>query len=365
MEKQTKFVGIGLTAIGIWLIVTGCRPQVWQSKATWEEMTPPSDYVWAISPNLRWIVYDRIQDVGRSDNEVLIRLLLGEIEREGVKEVATLAEFLSPGLVRYQSGEFSPDSQKLVVVRETLGDSGLDEVWVMDVPDTRRKRVVYTGQFVEEVVWAPNGKRIAVEDTHTVYIINLQGNRVEGRLDYFWGKFPPAFSWSPDGEQIVVCEWDKENSVWVYNLSTGESREIVRYPESEISLCYPFWSPKGDYILVTGSKFERDQAQGEVRLIDPSGREIFAYRLENDTREPMVKYSGMEALWSPDGKKIVFPLQELPARGIIAMVTVPEGKWTFFSADWEHSLLPIRWAPDGKRLLVSRDGKWEWLVVER
>jgi WD40 repeat protein len=104
------------------------------------------------------------------------------------------------------SASWSPDGTRIAFV------SGLQELWMVDVPNGRLTRVRTDGP-VDAVLWSPKGDEIAIamrDATQTfasqVWIIHSDGTGAR-RLTDGTGYWIPA-AWSPDGSQLLLGRLD-------------------------------------------------------------------------------------------------------------------------------------------------------------
>jgi len=97
-------------------------------------------------------------------------------------------------------------------------------------------------------------------------------------------------SWSPDGKRMVFRFWgEPEYGLRIINLDDGSSTKLTTGLDN-----FPGWSPKGDLIVFT--RFSEDDY--DIYTIRPDGT-----RLKRLTITPG---NDAHAVWSPDGKHILF-----------------------------------------------------------
>jgi len=97
-------------------------------------------------------------------------------------------------------------------------------------------------------------------------------------------------SWSPDGKRIVYRFWgEKEYGLQIINLEDGSTTQLTSGFDN-----FPAWSPKGDLIVFT--RFSEDDY------------DIYTIRLDGTYLKRLTATPGNDAhaVWSPDGKHILF-----------------------------------------------------------
>jgi Tol biopolymer transport system component len=97
-------------------------------------------------------------------------------------------------------------------------------------------------------------------------------------------------SWSPDGKRMVFRFWGEgEYGLRVINLDDGSSTKLTTGFDN-----FPAWSPKGDLIAFT--RFSEDDY--DIYTIRPDGTGL--------RRLTTARGNDAHAVWSPDGKHILF-----------------------------------------------------------
>ena len=97
-------------------------------------------------------------------------------------------------------------------------------------------------------------------------------------------------SWSPDGKRIVFRFWGgSEYGLRIINLDDGSVTELTTGFDN-----FPAWSPKGDLIAFT--RLSEDDY--DIYTIRPDGTDL--------NRLTTTPGNDAHAMWSPDGKHILF-----------------------------------------------------------
>jgi len=187
-----------------------------------------------------------------------------------------------------------------------------------------------TSEVTVRKIWGARGTRQELQDENiALYWLT-------------WGAGKP----SPDGRYIAYTNWGPP-SISVYDLSTGESRDITdegtwdEPPTGDEYGVYPIWSPDGRYVAyawwIDGTEAENLKDHGELRIVGLDGAEPRRVLYRTDSDEEWIKPYD----WSPDGKSIL---------AIIDHAKEEEGNWGVISS--RHIVL-ISVEDGSKRILKS------------
>ena len=219
--------------------------------------------------------------------------VLGVYSLEG-KSWKTYGEFCRDGI---GSKVFSPDGTKVAFASKagpSLGESRcFDNPMVLQILD------IATGRFTP----VPNSGKVSEN----------------ARLD-----------WSPDGKYLVeeVCCSSSSSQINVIDLASGNGRVIAEGTD-------PSWSPQGDWIAYQDEKKQR------CVLIHPDGTGV---RIIRDLRKSSrfghwMFFKG--ALWSPDGRTLLFDEQKVDSGGRVTKFDLPSGEVTELS---KNGPIVLGWA---------------------
>ena len=98
-------------------------------------------------------------------------------------------------------------------------------------------------------VWSPDGKQLAfLSEMHgeynvfALYVMDADGGKVRQVSE---PKFTESavLSWSPDGKQIVIGDIFNGRVLIIYNVASGQSRELLPVEEGE-TIMEPAWQPQ-------------------------------------------------------------------------------------------------------------------------
>lgn len=193
---------------------------------------------------------------------------------------------------------------------------------------------------VGSMVFSPDGTRVAfasqsIDSAGDGYCFN--NPIVLQILDIATGKLTPIsypgrlnenarLSWSPDGKYLAgqfCCSTSSASQVVVIELASGNGKVLAEGKN-------PSWSPKGDWIAY------EDQKEQKCILIHPDGT---GARVVQQLSGYWKFLKG--AIWSPDGKKLLFNEEEADSGGNVTMLDLQIGKTTKLS---KNILFVLGWA---------------------
>ncbi|MEO5859951.1 MAG: protein kinase [Pyrinomonadaceae bacterium] len=237
---------------------------------------------------------------------VLVALLIGVYYFATWDGPSTIINWASANNINItdQSGiEFfpslSPDGRHIVYAAQ---ENGQFDIFYQEVGSRERLNLTLgSPENDTQPAFSPNGEFVAFRSERPsqrgVYVVPASGG--EPRLVSDNGFHP---SWSPDGSEIVVSSFGRDqptvrsttsrNALTIINVSTGLRRELANLEAS-----FPAWSPNGHriaYWFYTGTFGRRD-----IATIPATGGEPV----------PVAKdfaVSNWNPVWSPDGKYLYF-----------------------------------------------------------
>ena len=199
----------------------------------------------------------------------------------------------------------SPDGRTLVVSERTpSGDRMALVMW--DVDGTNPRRVYQDDVTVMGLEWSREGRWLTFgaggfflnrsSEPAEIMVMKADGSEVRAvTLGPGNAGFP---SWSPDGTEIVYRYWtenERGEGLRIVDVATGRSRVLTTQYDT-----LPFWSPQGDVIMFTryapDDRFPYDEF------------DIYTIRADGTDLQRLTDAEGNDAhsLWSPDGDSILF-----------------------------------------------------------
>lgn len=197
--------------------------------------------------------------------------------------------------------EWSPGSDRIVVVRHAVGDQSVASV--VDV-ESGASTQLDVGFDIQQPVWRPNHDQIVftseTSGERRFYVVDPDGTDLRsiataaGVVD--------MHSLSPDGGSIAYATWEdgvgRQGRIHVVGIDDGVDRQPAWDGSVGAVELMPIFSPDGTSLLI-----ERSEASGGYRLfivpVAGGGPEIPLGEFHP------VLTGGASSLWSPDGRSVL------------------------------------------------------------
>lgn len=216
---------------------------------------------------------------------------------------------------------FSPDGKRIAFVKSSK-EFGGKEIWdiymIIDVDDKEplEIRKITTGGFNSQQVFSLDGKKLLfvysepykndnASTKDKMYLIDIDNGNKLIVTNSGYRILSPSFS--PDGKKIVFAMIKNKDEGYDIYLINSDGTNLVRLtstPDSEFS---PSFSPDGTKIVF--------KADNKIYIMFSDGKDkkiVFEYQKKNipGSGDIWDNSSIDSAVFSPDGKKIIFVLEE-------------------------------------------------------
>jgi hypothetical protein len=203
-------------------------------------------------------------------------------------------------------------------------------------------------EFVFHMRGLENGRATGPYDLYRATLLADRA-QVHGNLTEEYGWDQMAGTWSPEGDKIAYLSTvDNRNRVWIMYLdASGRVRDHKPLTSGDpYKDEQPAWSPTrtDEWIAVASQRLGADTNPWEIWLIDP----------DNGQNRRQVTRNGMRsgaAMWSPDGKRLVFTLGQEEAKDICIINKDGTGQVCHLTP-WKEDL--PSWSPDGNWIAFHR-----------
>ena len=272
---------------------------------------------------------------------------------------------------------WSPDAKTIAFMTE-YGEEGRRAVWT--VPSSGGEEKFLT--LGDSPAWSSDGKKIAFSAgtgrppvTAKISIIPAEGGEARELMNYDGAL--TNLDWSPDGRSIAFSYSRGEDvknpipdsrkdieDIYIISMNGGMPKRLTQMDKKGFRFTSPRWSPDGKKIAFRSLDYEGWE---KGRPSEPIG----IYTMDVEGGEPKLVINEFDHwwfCWSPDGKNIIFPIQEKESKGpfgadrYLYRVSVEGGKPEKLNI---RGMMPD-FSPDGKKIVYSRlsESETEFWMVE-
>ena len=188
---------------------------------------------------------------------------------------------------------WSPDGTKIVFISNKFN---IMDIFTININSKKLNNLTENNYFNKNPVWSPDGTKIAFltnrDGGSTCYIMDSDGIEQKRLLKKSISCSDPP-SWSPDG-RMITCNYN--NDIAIININDLSEKNITKIdPESNLFCGNPQWSPNGKWIVYEVQDLKKHIA--DIYLIDI--KTLKSFKLTDG------KWY-IEPKWSPDSKNIFF-----------------------------------------------------------
>ena len=240
---------------------------------------------------------------------------------------------------------WSPDGNRLAYAAGASSDSQSD-LYVLDLDDGESQQVTRTPDRCESAPsWAPDGEELVYvsgtcdEGTGGIFVTDVDGG--EERELVASGSWPDV---GPDGRLLYTAPvpgrpWYIQR-LWVSEPDGTRARDVT--PRGFDSASEATWSPDGNRIAFV-------VASGDLSAEAPEDWNEEVYVMDADGSNPrrlttMPGNDHWPPSWSPNGQRLVYAADGVPASGEVATVNIETLEVSLLTDDDAHDLFPA-WRP--------------------
>jgi Tol biopolymer transport system component len=148
---------------------------------------------------------------------------------------------------------FSPDGTRIAFQSDR---SGRLEVWVMDADGGNPRQLSNTGVTGHFMRWSKTGREVIFRCTcggkPATMKVSIDGGDPQPFTEMIGGSH---MSFSPDRTRIMDVVGHRV--LWVSPVNNGKPETVYEFPDPDVRIDYPVWSPDGKWVL-----FDRFRPQG-------------------------------------------------------------------------------------------------------
>lgn len=283
---------------------------------------------------------------------------------EGARKIVTADDFATPGFSSlFSNPVWSHDGTRIAFVVAYYGQpwDGLpdkSDIWTIN-DDGTGLEVLLDGenadiQRIYNLTWSPDGTKLAyqsiccdrlgVSTTSNLTVVDVDGSNSTLISKVSTHR---AFSWSPDGSQIVYSEGLTRDN-WIANAD-GTNQRRLNGLGADFG---PIWSPDGSRIAIGVTS--RPQNRKEIWVFDADGRNQRRVASSAHTFGTPLQQGEIGFTWSFDGKQITY--FDIQGDNVILTLMDANGSNKYQIATLEGVASHPVWSPDGTRIAYSPGG---------
>jgi Tol biopolymer transport system component len=253
------------------------------------------------------------------------------------------------------------------------------QIYVMNADGSEKKKLADNAQYPGRPTWSPDGRKI-VSGWYTDVKFGFCVMNADGSEPKY---FPDSASccWSPDGTKLAFVSWPDWGNMEIYvmNADGSEQKNLTNNPGRDD---FPAWSPDGQKILFTSDRdtiqlrvqqeelqvvgyvTENEQVTATKEATTLKVWEMYVINVDSGEQRRLTKTDSIENAatmyvpplrWSPDGKKILFRPDIVSTDPLVALlreihVINADGSGRKKLAD---NTVSCSWSPDGGKIILT------------
>lgn len=312
------------------------------------------------------------------------------------------------GMNLFPSAAWSPDSKRIATLAVNL-HSLQSQLQIWDATTGGDLLTVPLADNLNEVLWSPTGKYLALNNLQTIVIVDSQTGSIVNTINFntttasspsvtgmslLSSLMPHAggsgfysVAWTPDGTSLAVAvSYGTYGKVELMNPVTSAVNVTFSAHASTISTALSF-STDGQYLAVTypndsrivvwkvstqAIAFQQDDVQAETISWQPGTHHLAravlfpaSVQLWDITSKKLVKtYPGITSfVWSPDGKELATYTSHVYPNGLpntkanqVVIIDATSGVQVALYTSQHLSIYAVSWSPDGRYLVSAEPG---------